>query len=177
VKSNWTFYYLFIDRTLNTDTATAQGLNLRKNFLSLDWQLVVSEGIKKIVISWGIKKLGVVSRGITVWETIFFKHSPKWRVDWNKYLPKWNRVCHVWRRTFFLNSPTICNKYQINNTVMFNNLFCRFWQVINLVKKDQHSLKSCVDLFFLNFEFRCLRLLSFNARYKTCMSNPVPTHI
>ena len=34
---------------------------------------------------------------------------------------------------------------------MFNNLFCRFWQVINLVKKDQHSLKSCVDLFFLNF--------------------------
>ena len=78
---------------------------------------------------------------------------------------------------FFLNSPTICNKYQINNTVMFNNLFCRFWQVINLVKKDQHSLKSCVDLFFLNFKFRCLRLLSFNARYKTCMSNPVPTHI
>jgi hypothetical protein len=50
---------------------------------------------------------------------------------------------------------------------MFNNLFCRFWQVINLVKKDQHSLKSCVDLFFLNFKFRCLRLLSFNARYKT----------
>ena len=107
----------------------------------------------------------------------FFKHSPKWRVDWNKYSPKWNRACHVWRVTFFLNSPTICNKYQINNTVMFNNLFCRFWQVINLVKKDQHSLKSCVDLFFLNFEFRCLRLLSFNARYKTCMSNPVPTHI
>ena len=23
----------------------------------------------------------------------------------------------------------------------------------------------------------CLRLLSFNARYKTCMSNTVPTHI
>ena len=113
----------------------------------------------------------------SVWETIFFKHSPKWPVDWNKYSPKWNRACHVWRVTFFLNSPTICNKYQINNTVMFNNLFCRFWQVINLVKKDQHSLKSCVDLFFLNFEFRCLRLLSFNARYKTCMSNPVPTHI
>jgi hypothetical protein len=45
----------------------------------------------------------------------------------------------------------LANKYQINNTVMFNNLFCRFWQVINLVKKDQHSLKSCVDLFFLNF--------------------------
>jgi hypothetical protein len=39
----------------------------------------------------------------------------------------------------------LANKYQINN------LFCRFWQVINLVKKDQHSLKSCVDLFFLNF--------------------------
>jgi hypothetical protein len=36
------------------------------------------------------------------------------------------------------------NKYQINNSVMFNNLFCRFWQVINFVKKDQHSLKSCV---------------------------------
>jgi hypothetical protein len=53
--------------------------------------------------------------------------------------------------------------------------FCRFWQVINLVKKDQLSLKSCVDLFFLNFEFRCLRLLSCNARYKTCMSNPVPS--
>jgi hypothetical protein len=30
----------------------------------------------------------------------------------------------------------LANKYQINNTVMFNNLFCRFWQVINLVKKD-----------------------------------------
>ena len=45
----------------------------------------------------------------------------------------------------------LANKYQINNTVMFNNLFCRFWQVINLVKKDQHSLKSCVDLFFLKF--------------------------
>jgi hypothetical protein len=29
---------------------------------------------------------------------------------------------------------------------MFNNLFC-----INLVKKDQNSLKSCVELFFLNF--------------------------
>jgi hypothetical protein len=42
---------------------------------------------------------------------------------------------------------SICHKYQVNNTVMFNNLFCRFWQVINLVKKDQHSLKSCVDLF------------------------------
>jgi hypothetical protein len=27
----------------------------------------------------------------------------------------------------------LANKYQINNTVMFNNLFCRFWQVINLV--------------------------------------------
>jgi hypothetical protein len=37
---------------------------------------------------------------------IFFKHSPKWRVDWNKYLPKWNRARHVWRVTFFLNSPT-----------------------------------------------------------------------
>jgi hypothetical protein len=24
--------------------------------------------------------------------------------------------------------------------------------VINMVKKDQHSLKSCIDLFFLNFE-------------------------
>ena len=114
---------------------------------------------------------------ITVWETIFFKHSPKWRVDWNKYSPKWNKACHIWRVTFFLNSPTICNKYQINNTVMFNNLFCTFWQVINLVKKDQHSLKSCVDLFFLNFKFRCLRLLSCTARYKTCMSNPIPTHI
>ena len=45
----------------------------------------------------------------------------------------------------------LANKYQINNTVMFYNLFCRFWQVINLVKKDQHSLKTCVDLFFLNF--------------------------
>ena len=120
-----------------------------------------------------IKSYGIVA----VWETIFFKHLPKWRVDWNKYSPKWNRACHVWRVTFFLNSPTICNKYQVNNTVMFNNLFYRFWQVINLVKKDQHSLKSCVDLFFLNFQFRCLRLLSFNARYKTCMSNPVPTHI
>ena len=65
------------------------------------------------------------------------------------------------------------NKYQINNTVMFNNLFCRF-AVINLVKKDQHSLKSCIDLFFLNF---VVFVLSFNARYKTCMSNPVPTHI
>ena len=42
-------------------------------------------------------------------------------------------------------SPTN-TKYQINNTVMFNNLFCRFWQVINLVKKDQHSLKSCIGV-------------------------------
>ena len=107
----------------------------------------------------------------TVWETIFFKHLPKWRVDWNKYSPKWNRAHHVWRVTFFFK---LANKYQINNTVMFNNLFCRFWQVINLVKKDQYSLKSCVDLFFLNF---VVRLLSFNARYKTCMSNPVATHI
>jgi hypothetical protein len=45
----------------------------------------------------------------------------------------------------------LANKYQINNTVMFNNLFFRFGQVINLVKKDQHSFKSCIDLFFLNF--------------------------
>jgi hypothetical protein len=36
-----------------------------------------------------------------VWETIFFKHSPKWRVDWNKYSPKWNRARHVWQVTFF----------------------------------------------------------------------------
>ena len=42
----------------------------------------------------------------TVWETIFFKHSPIWRVDWNKFSPKWNRVRHVWRMTFFFNSPT-----------------------------------------------------------------------
>jgi hypothetical protein len=27
---------------------------------------------------------------------------------------------------------------------MFNNLFCRFWQVINLVKKDQHSLRAAL---------------------------------
>ena len=32
---------------------------------------------------------------LLVWETIFFKHSPKWRVDWNKYSPKWNRARHV----------------------------------------------------------------------------------
>ena len=76
--------------------------------------------------------------------------SPKWRVDWNKYSPKSNRARHIWRVTFFFK---LANKYQINNTVMFNNLFSRFWQVINLVKKDQHSLKSCVDLFFLNFVF------------------------
>ena len=106
----------------------------------------------------------------TVWETIFFKHSPKWRVDWNKYSPKWNRAHHVWRATFFFK---LAIKYQINNTVMFNHLFCRFWQVINFVKKDHHSLKSCVDLFFLNF----VVLVLYNARYKTCMSNPVPTHI
>jgi hypothetical protein len=68
----------------------------------------------------------------------------------------------------------LANKYQINNTVMFNNLFCRFWQVINLVKKDQHSLELRWSLLP---QFRCLRLLNFNARYKTCMSNSVPTHI
>ena len=79
--------------------------------------------------------------------------SPKWRVDWNKYSPKSNRARHIWRVTFFFK---LANKYQINNTVMFNNLFSRFWQVINLVKKDQHSLKSCVDLFFLNFVFYVL---------------------
>jgi hypothetical protein len=39
--------------------------------------------------------------GTAVWETIFFKHSPKWRVDWNKYSPKWNRARHVWQVTFF----------------------------------------------------------------------------
>jgi len=61
-----------------------------------------------------------------VWETIFFKHSPKWRVDWNKYSPKWNRARHVWRVTFFFK---LANKYQINNTVMFNNLFCSLWRV------------------------------------------------
>ena len=79
-----------------------------------------------------------------------------WRVDWNKYSPKWNRARHAWRVTFFLK---LANKYQINNTVMFNNWFCRFWQVINLVKKDQHSLKSCVDLFFLNFVIFVFKVL------------------
>jgi hypothetical protein len=43
----------------------------------------------------------------TVWETIFFKHSPKWRVDWNKYSPKWNRVRHVWRVTLLCHSSNI----------------------------------------------------------------------
>ena len=86
----------------------------------------------------------------TMWKTIFFKHSPKWRVDWNKYSPNLNRARHVWRVTFFWK---LANKYQINNSVMFNNLFCRFWHVINLVKKDQHSLKSCIDLFFIHFVF------------------------
>ena len=79
-----------------------------------------------------------------------------WQVDWNKYSPKWNRARHAWRVTFFLK---LANKYQINNTVMFNNWFCRFWQVINLVKKDQHSLKSCVDLFFLNFVIFVFKVL------------------
>ena len=51
------------------------------------------------------------------------------------------------------------NKYQINNTVMFNKLFCRFWQVINFFKKDQHSLKSCVDLFLLNFDVFVFQVL------------------
>ena len=41
---------------------------------------------------------------ISMWETIFF--NPLVRVDWYKYSPKWNRACHVWRVTFFLNSPT-----------------------------------------------------------------------
>jgi hypothetical protein len=75
----------------------------------------------------------------------------------------------------------LTNKYQINNTVMFNNLFCRFWQVINLVKKDQHSLKISYSSILLSSssstEVRKYRLLSFNVRYKTCMSNPVRTHI
>jgi hypothetical protein len=30
-----------------------------------------------------------------------FKHSPKWRVDWHKNSPKWNRARHVWWGTFF----------------------------------------------------------------------------
>ena len=47
---------------------------------------------------------------ISVWETIFFKHSPKWQVDRNKYSPKWNRACHVWRVDIFLK---LINKYQI----------------------------------------------------------------
>jgi hypothetical protein len=52
----------------------------------------------------------------TVWETIFFKNSPKWRVDWNKYSPKWNRARHVWRVTFFLNLPRN-TKYRILRTI------------------------------------------------------------
>jgi hypothetical protein len=95
----------------------------------------------------------------------------------NKYSPKWNRACHVWRVTFFLNSPTICNKYQINNIVMFNNLSCRFWQVINLVKKDQNSLKSCVELFFLNFVFNTSFLstekLSIQSRPRIILSRSI----
>ena len=95
----------------------------------------------------------------------FFSNTPKWRVDWNKYSPKWNRARQTLASDIFFK---LTDKYQINNTVMFNNLFCRFWQVINLVKNDQRSLLP---------QFHCLCLLSFNARYKTCTSNPVPTHI
>ena len=46
------------------------------------------------------------------WEPLVFKHLPKWRVDWNKYSPKWNTARHVWRVTFLLNSPTN-TKYRI----------------------------------------------------------------
>jgi len=53
-----------------------------------------------------------------------------------------------------------------------------------LVKKYQHSRSSCVDLLFLNcvvfvFINWCteVQTFKFNVRYKTCMSNPLPTHI
>ena len=72
----------------------------------------------------------------------------------------------------------LANKYQINNTVMFNNLF---WQVINLVKKDQHSLKSCVDLFFLHlvivldkktFRHESWHFISVNRKIKYTIPTP-----
>jgi hypothetical protein len=76
---------------------------------------------------------------------------------------------------FFLNSPTICNKYQINNTVMFNNLLCRFWQVIYWVKKDQHSLESCVELFcnfvvfvLINWLYRLLKKMVYHTASVNC---------
>ena len=53
---------------------------------------------------------------MTVWETIFFKHSPKWRVDWNKYSPKWNRARQCLASDIFFNSPTNA-KYRILRTI------------------------------------------------------------
>jgi hypothetical protein len=41
---------------------------------------------------------------------------------------------------------------------MFNNLFCRFWQVINLVKKDQHSLMCVGTGFDIHVLYRALKL-------------------
>jgi hypothetical protein len=49
--------------------------------------------------------------------------------EWTETKTRQNEIelAMSWRATFFFK---LANKYQINNTVMFNNLFCRFWQVI-----------------------------------------------
>jgi hypothetical protein len=71
---------------------------------------------------------------------LFFSNTRQ-NGEWTEISTRQNEIelAMIGEWHFFLNSPTICNKYQINNTVMFNNLFGRYWQVINLVKKDQHS--------------------------------------
>jgi hypothetical protein len=60
---------------------------------------VISSFDTRVISSFDTRVIS--SFDTTVWETNFFRHSPKWRVDWNYYSPRWKRACHVWRVKFY----------------------------------------------------------------------------
>ena len=59
----------------------------------------------------------------TVWETIIFQTLAKMASGLKLLLAKMKKSSPCLASDIFFK---LANKYQINNTVMFNNLFCRF---------------------------------------------------
>jgi hypothetical protein len=117
--------------------------------------------------SWSVYEVQM-----SVLETIFFKHSPKWWVDWNKYSPKWNRARHVWRVTFFYTRQQIpnffltklmtCQNLQnklLNITVLF------IWYLLASIKKcHSPNMASSINfMFLLRFSLR-IRLKYFKTK-------------
>ena len=105
---------------------------------------------------------------VAVCEAIFFKHLPKWRVDWNKYSPKRNRARHVWRVTFFLNSPTN-TKYRILRAI--GRYFFSLNTLASIYQKSgipQKNLDKNDDFVYSIYLF-CCRVFFWIRRLKSSM--------